>query len=252
MPYRFNQMKHRRFFNQKQKQLIWLRQNGRCGYCGGSTDNSAECYHHVLRYSDNGATNLNNGVLLCDVCHEFVHDAGHFNTALLLPRSEFKYANWQYTVQDNLIDSRTEYSDSVLNTVEQYWQQEKTIIKTAKSRRTRLIKHIKNQLTSNDSRTTMSAADTYEHHLRLLQEAKQTLATLKRYVIEMEHNYKNQINASASAGFVQNYTEQLKLRHQHFAVKIEQLTQLIERHTRQIALDEEKIQHLIQMAQRNN
>lgn len=240
--------KHRRFFNRKQKQLIWLRQNGRCGYCGCSTDNTAECYHHVLRYSDNGATNLKNGVLLCEVCHEFVHHAGHFNTAILLPRSEFKYANWHYNAVEDLLDSRTLYSDALLNTVDHYWQQEKAVIKATRIRKTQLIKHIKNTITRN----TMSSSDTYEHHLRLLQEAKNTLATLKRYVIEMERNYKNQINASASAGFMQNYTEQLKLRHQQFAVKIEQLTQLIERQTRQIALHEETIQHLREMAQRNN
>jgi 5-methylcytosine-specific restriction endonuclease McrA len=88
-------MKHPRLFSKKQQQCIWARQNGRCGYCGCSMQDNQALYHHVLRYNDNGATNLENGVMLCEVCHVFVHHAGHYTTEIMLPRTEYKYANWQ-------------------------------------------------------------------------------------------------------------------------------------------------------------
>jgi hypothetical protein len=67
----------------------------------------------------------------------------------------------------------------------------------------------------------------------------------------MEQQYKQQINSAESAGFMQEYTEQLKQKHQRFAVKIEALTQCIERHTVKLEQQEDII-HILKDHSQNN
>jgi hypothetical protein len=90
----------------------------------------------------------------------------------------------------------------------------------------------------------MTAVDSYINQLRMLEELKILIASLKRYLITMEQQYKQQINSAENAGFMQEYTEQLKQKHQRFATKIEALTQCIERHTVKLEQQEEIIRIL--------
>ncbi|NOQ35412.1 MAG: hypothetical protein GQ569_05890 [Methylococcaceae bacterium] len=89
-------MTHPRYFKDIQKLCIFERQRGQCGYCACSMTDEADSgfYHHVLRHHDGGATNLENGVLLCGGCHLFVH-AGNTKIEVTMPRVKFKYANWE-------------------------------------------------------------------------------------------------------------------------------------------------------------
>ena len=97
--------------------------------------------------------------------------------------------------------------------------------------------------------STMAVVDNYDNHLRMLEEAKTVLASLKRYLFEIEAKYKRQIEAAEGAGFVQNYTDPLKEKQQRFAAKVEHLTAMIEQHTSRIDQQEQVIHSLKSLAQ---
>lgn len=86
-----------RYYSPKQKVTLWWRQDGRCGLCGvdmnDSVDPRAE-YHHVLRHADGGATSIDNGVMLCKLCHEQSHNIGRFKDSVSVSHSDFAYANF--------------------------------------------------------------------------------------------------------------------------------------------------------------
>ncbi len=94
----------------------------------------------------------------------------------------------------------------------------------------------------------MSAIDSYTNHLRMLNEVKQQLSALKRYMIEMREKYKRQIDVAESTGFMQDYTNQLKEKYQRFSQKVDDITSLMQRHDSQIAQQEAVIQRLIEVA----
>ncbi len=101
------------------------------------------------------------------------------------------------------------------------------------------------QITGN----TMASADNYINHLRMLDEVKLGLGSLRRYLREIEQKYKQQIDSAEAAGFMQDYTDKLKQKHQRFLVKIETVTVMIEKHDAQIEQHKEFIQRLKEMAQ---
>jgi 5-methylcytosine-specific restriction protein A len=62
-----------RFFTPGQKRAIALRDRG-CARCGAPV---AMCdVHHIQFWSEDGPTDINNGVLLCSGCHHRLHDFG--------------------------------------------------------------------------------------------------------------------------------------------------------------------------------
>lgn len=97
----------------------------------------------------------------------------------------------------------------------------------------------------------MLSADSYANHLRMLDEVTVIIQSLKRYLREMEIKYKQQIDSAEGTGFMQDYTDQLKQRHQHFSEKIDALSGLIEKHDGQIEQQKEVIQQLKEFAQSN-
>jgi len=99
---------------------------------------------------------------------------------------------------------------------------------------------------------TMSSTDNYYNHIRALEEAQEVIAMLKRHLPKVEHEYKQQIDATEAAGFMEDYTEQLRQKHQRFSAKIEELLQCIERQTNQLEQQKDTIYSLRDSAQNDN
>jgi hypothetical protein len=60
-----------RLFNEKQRITIFRRDNEKCKVCGAKLTfgDSNTHYHHKIKYSKGGETNIENGVLVCKDCH---------------------------------------------------------------------------------------------------------------------------------------------------------------------------------------
>lgn len=97
----------------------------------------------------------------------------------------------------------------------------------------------------------MTTTDSYQNHLRMLDEIKRVIQSLKSHLHTMEQRYKQQIDASEAAGFMQAYTSQLRIMQQRFHTKIEHLTQLIEKHEMQLEQQKEVIQRFRDAARNN-
>ncbi len=175
-------MSHPRYFNQSQKQCISERQSGLCAYCRCPMINEEiEFYHHVLRWQDGGATNLENGVVLCEICHKFVHNAGHYQTEILLLRAEFKYANWKDNAQyalylkkinkQEIIDDRTIFSNQTLFNIDEYWSKLKKIEKIEK----KVSKNLKSELTKLKNEININLLAKVENSLKIRSEANSNL-----------------------------------------------------------------------------
>jgi hypothetical protein len=95
----------------------------------------------------------------------------------------------------------------------------------------------------------MMMADNYINHINKIENLKKVLIQLKGHLAEIEQHYQQQINAAEAAGFVQNYTDELKRRHQRFAAKIEALTQCLERQDVQLEQQQETIYRLKERAE---
>jgi hypothetical protein len=98
----------------------------------------------------------------------------------------------------------------------------------------------------------MSSTDNYYNHIRALEEAQEVMAMLKRYLPKIEHEYKQQIDATEVAGFMEDYTEKLRQKHQRFSAKIEELLQCIERQTKQLEQQKDTIYSLRDSAQNDD
>jgi len=85
----------------------------------------------------------------------------------------------------------------------------------------------------------------------MLEEVNIQLAALKRHLINAKDKYQRQINAAQSAGFMEDYTDEIKLRYQQFSLKIDSLTLFIERNDAKIDDQKEFIRQL-QEYSRNN
>ena len=95
------------------------------------------------------------------------------------------------------------------------------------------------------------AVDNYENHLRALEDFRNNLLALKRYMINIKDKYAQQLLAMENAGFVQNITRPLQNKYQLFSNKIDQLDALIDEHNRKIAIQKEALEQLAQMARMN-
>jgi hypothetical protein len=61
-----------RIFGPLEREIIWYRQSGKCAHpqCRMATPLSEMHAHHVREHSQGGTTSLDNGVLVCRVCHQ--------------------------------------------------------------------------------------------------------------------------------------------------------------------------------------
>ena len=97
----------------------------------------------------------------------------------------------------------------------------------------------------------MITTDSYRNHLMMLEEIKRVIQSLKSNLYTMEQRYKQQIDASEAAGFMQAYTSQLRIMQQQFQTKIENLLQIIEKHEAQLEQQKEVIQQFRDSARNN-
>lgn len=91
---------------------------------------------------------------------------------------------------------------------------------------------------------TMAGLDDYDNQLGMLDDLNRTLESLRRHLDVVEMNYKKQIDSIGSQGFMQVYVVTLQTKHQQFATKINELTNLIQRHCLIIEKHEQIIQEL--------
>jgi hypothetical protein len=98
----------------------------------------------------------------------------------------------------------------------------------------------------------MLLPDTYAKHIAMLAGAEIILATFRRKLLDMEQQYQKQVEASEAAGFLQDYTEQLKQRQQRLAMKVDALTHFIERSNRILTNQTTMLASLKDIAQRRN
>tara|TARA_R110001592_G_scaffold213767_4_gene466599 strand:+ start:989 stop:1534 length:546 start_codon:yes stop_codon:yes gene_type:complete len=107
--------------------------------------------------------------------------------------------------------------------------------------------HYKN---SSKGEKMQSANQSFALQLQILQEFERNLCTLKEYLAVIPENYGQQIAASASLGFVDDYVNGLTKRQRDFANKISQTMSLIEQQRSRInELHKSEINRLRQLAQ---
>jgi uncharacterized protein YukE len=211
-------MKKRDNFNNSQKTFIWNRQKGRCGSCGADLSDEVDIeYHHVLNCKDGGVAIVENGVMLCEACHLHCHD-NDFTKPISIFRSEFKYANWEEN---------------------RYYKGRK---------KSKEVEFTKATLNKFDKIGESMERDSYEYHLKLIEDFENKLDGLKKYLDSISQQYQKQINAMGSAGFFTNHINTLQSRYLTFKTKIDNLQALIDKHKQKISLDEEDLNNLINRA----
>ena len=118
-------------FSYKKRVFIWHRQNGRCGDCGKEIYAKEFAIHHVLNCKDGGKGHIDNGVLLCKECHDNVHGNANFGKSILVPRSDFKYANWsayaetEYKRKIERLTAGVRKSEAILSTTDKFFEKKK-------------------------------------------------------------------------------------------------------------------------------
>jgi 5-methylcytosine-specific restriction endonuclease McrA len=63
----------KRSFTKVEKNEIFDRQNGKCAKCHKPLKLAYTHFHHKKAWSENGKTNINNGIALCANCHSEAH-----------------------------------------------------------------------------------------------------------------------------------------------------------------------------------
>jgi hypothetical protein len=78
-----------------------IRQAGMCAVCGSSLDDFVEHAHHVIP-NQSGSSNdpshaplrsVDNCVVLCDLCHERVHENGRYRLGAVAPPSYYRFSH---------------------------------------------------------------------------------------------------------------------------------------------------------------
>jgi 5-methylcytosine-specific restriction endonuclease McrA len=80
-------------FSAKTKRDARLRQWSNCASCGTNLDNLYEVAHHVQPDALGGEDAAENCVILCEDCHEHIHNAGNFRSLVVAPRDFFVHFN---------------------------------------------------------------------------------------------------------------------------------------------------------------
>ena len=111
----------------------------------------------------------------------------------------------------------------------------------------RVIHNIYND-TNHIKGVSMQRTDSYENHLQMVTEVKRSIASLKRYLTDIDAKYKHQIDRAESTGFMTNYTNTLKNKYQIFSQKINNLVNMIESHESRLGEQESRLQNSISVA----
>lgn len=92
--------------------------------------------------------------------------------------------------------------------------------------------------------------DSYKRHLKMIENAKRDILSLKGYLHAIEDSYKKQIERAGSEGFMKEYVESLEERYRRFKSKVELLKELIDRHIKEFEKQERDIERNMRKARR--
>jgi 5-methylcytosine-specific restriction endonuclease McrA len=67
----FGQRSMRRIATKRERDLLWILQQGKCAICGNELDSFE--VDHVIPFSQQGETSLWNEQALCEICHKSKH-----------------------------------------------------------------------------------------------------------------------------------------------------------------------------------
>ena len=95
----------------------------------------------------------------------------------------------------------------------------------------------------------MQAIDHYANHLRMLDEVKTVIQSLRKHLDGLDEQYQHQVQQAEQVGIMQNYTAVLEQKRRYFSAKIEALSQMIERHENKIEQQQDIIQGLKEKSQ---
>ncbi len=88
-------------FNKTVRFQARLRQEGLCACCGEDLDESVDHSHHVIPNqtgvigdrSHNWLREVDNCVVICEMCHNVVHAGGHFRDGATAPPDYFPFSH---------------------------------------------------------------------------------------------------------------------------------------------------------------
>ncbi|EAW26820.1 hypothetical protein ATW7_09766 [Alteromonadales bacterium TW-7] len=195
-------------FSYKKGVFIWHRQNGRCGSCGKEIYAKEFAVHHVLNCKDGGKGHIDNGVLLCCECHDNVHSNARFRESILVPRSDFRYANWdayaetEYKRKIERITAGVRKSEAILSATDNFFENKKK----AKDLVFEALGDLKSQVFFKDDKTLIKQnidnvfnkikeleAEKKKHHDKYLKEVKSNFD----YCLPKLKNIENNLNKYA-------------------------------------------------------
>ncbi len=94
----------------------------------------------------------------------------------------------------------------------------------------------------------MHGMDNYDNHLMMLENFDSLLSALENKLTAISAQYKRQIDAMESAGFMQDYTQTLEGKYYTFSSKIDQMNALIGEHHSKLENHKTVIESLKAMA----
>jgi hypothetical protein len=88
-------------FTKKVRNEAFFRQHGQCAQCGYSLRELVEHGHHVIANQSGNIKNpedaflgtVHNCVILCDGCHDIVHEGGDFRSGAMAPPDYYKHTH---------------------------------------------------------------------------------------------------------------------------------------------------------------
>lgn len=107
----------------------------------------------------------------------------------------------------------------------------------------------KKETTNQNGGVTMSIGyDSYQNQLRLMENGRDNLQSLRRQLKAISEKYLAQINAAEAGGYMSDMIEPLRKKYSYFEQLIVALSRLIERHDAIISEHQNRIRHLMNQA----
>lgn len=94
---------------------------------------------------------------------------------------------------------------------------------------------------SNQTKGASMQKDSYANHISMLENFKESLQGLKREIKLVKEQYKKQINAMESAGFMEETVAPLRNKYQTFSSKIDKIDKQLAQHDQKIEIQKEAL-----------
>ena len=97
-------------FDRRTKDQAFFRQYNLCAVCGGSLVHEYDHAHHVIPNQTGNVSNpadaflrsVENCVMLCEQCHERVHQDGRFQAGAIPPPDYYRHSHGKNMAEHNL------------------------------------------------------------------------------------------------------------------------------------------------------